>query len=110
FDFVLRVEMGKVGPQVFRYLARARRLDVEYARHPRIDRRNVERAAGFERDRITALAQRRQEAMTVLLRERLTAGNGHVTRAIGRHGVEHGRYGHGAAAVKCVRSVAITAA
>src|SRR5258706_1500614 len=109
-DFVALVQVPEIAPRVLRRLARARRLDIEYARDAGIHRRDVDRAARFEGHRIAAFAQRRQERVTVLLRERLAAGDRDKTCAIVRRRIEHRCYRHRVAAVKGVRGIAVAAA
>ena len=75
FQFVALPQVLDVLPAVLRDLAGAGRLQVDDARDTRVDRGNVERARGFERDVATGVAQRAEQREAAGLRQRLAAGD-----------------------------------
>src|SRR5690606_20765874 len=56
-DLVVGGQQPDVLPAVARGFARARGLDIQHPRHPRVHRGNVDRAGGFQGHRVSGVAQ-----------------------------------------------------
>ena len=70
-------------------LARARALDVDDAAHARVDRRDVDRAAGLEQHLVAGVAEVGEQRQRAGLQQRLAAGELDERAAEGGDPCEH---------------------
>src|SRR5690606_8226546 len=103
-------EQRDIAPQVASDFGRARRLDVEHARYPRVDLADVDRTGGFQRDLVAGVAQALQQADTALLRQRLATGDADVADTVPRDLGEDAVVVPPLAAMEGVGGVAVLAA
>jgi hypothetical protein len=107
-DLIVRGEMSEVAPEVPGDFARAGRLQIDDAAHPRVDRRDVDRTRGFQRHLVTRVAQKLQQHQAALLRQRLAAGDADMAHAMFRHLGEDRVNLPPLPAVKGVRGIAVS--
>jgi len=73
--FVMRGQQRQVVPAVTSDFTGIRRLDIDDAGNPRVDAGDVDGTAGFERNRVAGITQRRQQRQAILLRQWLSASD-----------------------------------
>ena len=106
---LLGAQLAQSLPELTLGLAGSRRLDIHHAQHARVQVTEIDGPAGLDGDLVAGVAQRREQLLAFLLRQRLAAGNADMTNAGVGNVLQHVVHGHALTAVEGVLGIAVAA-